>query len=64
VPPHDGYEEIGLLTSSEGTAFAENPEEFKRAVQADVCRVGGDIVVTEVNGWGGYVRGTILRKKI
>jgi len=29
-----------------------------------VCRVGGDVVVTEINGNGRYVRGTVLRKRL
>jgi hypothetical protein len=40
----------------------DDPTEFKNAVRADVCRVGGDVVLIETNGFGNYVRGTVLRK--
>jgi hypothetical protein len=63
LPQGGDFEEIATLTQREGKALALNPTEFKAAVQADVCRLGGDLVVTEVSGWGGYVRGTVLRKK-
>ncbi len=67
--PQGAHQEIGTLTYEDASGFwsfgpsshAESPDEFKRAVQAEVCRLGGDIVVTELNGRGQYVRGTVLR---
>jgi hypothetical protein len=59
--PGGNYEEIATLTVSDKAA--ESPDEFKRAVREDVCRVGGDVVVTEINGLGLYVRGTVLRQQ-
>jgi hypothetical protein len=60
IPPQGPYEEIGTLTRA---SWATNdPVAFKNAVAGDVCRIGGDVVVTEVNGDGIYVRGTVLRK--
>jgi len=61
-PGGDGYEEIATLTPSKGRAVT--PDSFKSTVRADVCKVGGDVVVTEINGRGEYVRGTVLRKRV
>jgi hypothetical protein len=60
LPPSSGYEEIGTLSPS---GFgAQTADDFKAGVHDDVCRIGGDLVVTEINGKGEYVRGTVLRK--
>jgi hypothetical protein len=59
LPPKGDFEEIATLTAE--TRPVVDPVQFKTAVAADVCRVGGDVVVTEVNGYGQYVRGTVLR---
>ncbi len=62
LPPGGGeYEEIATLTPARGRATT--PEEFKEAVKDDVCHVGGDVVLAEINGQGWYVRGTVLRKR-
>jgi hypothetical protein len=58
--PSGPYEEVGILSQSSG--WASDPEAFKQAVEADVCAVGGDVVVTEINGYGYYMRGVILRR--
>ncbi len=60
MPPQGNFEEIATLTPEDYAA--SDPEKFKSVVQADVCRVGGDVAITEVNGFGQYVRGTVLRK--
>ncbi len=60
APTTTGFEEIATLTPKPSLE-AWTPEDFKKAVQADVCRLGGDLVVTEINGQGAYVRGTVLR---
>lgn len=62
LPPHGDYEEIAALTP-DGRRCAMNPNDFKSAVRDNVCRVGGDVVITEVNGFGCYVRGTVLRER-
>ena len=62
LPPSGAdYEEIATLTPDYYSAY--KPDDFKRAVAAPVCRVGGEVVVTEVNGQGAYVRGTVLRQR-
>jgi hypothetical protein len=59
LPPQGPFEEIATLTPRD---FLEStPDAFKKLVHDDVCRVGGTVVVTEVNSAGGYVRGTVLR---
>lgn len=58
--PQGNYEEIATVRSA--GKGCDDPEEFREAVRADVCKVGGDLVVTEVNGYGDFVRGTVLRK--
>ena len=62
LPPQDGpYAEIGIL-KSDGWA-CKDPIAFKKAVQADVCRLGGDVVFVHLNGYGQYVQGTVLRRE-
>ena len=58
--PASGYEEIGLLDRT--WEWAKTAQDFKDAVQEAVCNAGGDLVVTEVNAVGNYVRGVVLRK--
>jgi hypothetical protein len=59
VPPGP-YEEIATLTP-DGGELAMDPEDFGRRVHDDVCGIGGEVVVAQINGAGGYVRGTVLR---
>ncbi len=57
--PQDGpYAEIGILKSDGWVC--NDPVAFKKAVQADVCRLGGDVVFVHLNGYGQYVQGTVL----
>ena len=58
TPPGRPYVEIGVLETLFGASSAPT---FSASVDAQVCRVGGDAVLTEVNGRGVYVRGTIVR---
>jgi len=55
------YDEIAILDC--GPNRAADVAEFKQSVRAQVCGVGGDAVIAEVNGYGSYVRGTVLRWK-
>jgi len=36
--------------------------EFKDAVRSDVCSMGGDLVVTQVDAQGTIVRAAVLRR--
>lgn len=62
LPPGTGFEEIATLTPDPDKSWDSDPEAFKEHVRADVCRVGGDLVVTEINAKGFFARGTVLRK--
>jgi len=41
---------------------ATSTDEFKFAVQAEVCKAGGEIVVGKVNGAGNYISATVYRR--
>jgi hypothetical protein len=66
--PSGEYEEVGTLTYGSRTLSSfrasRDPEEFRRAVQSDVCKLGGDVVVTELDRQGTIVRGSVLRRKL
>ena len=55
------YDEIAVLDCDANKAGDIGA--FKESVRAQVCGVGGDAVIAEVNGYGSYVRGTVLRWK-
>lgn len=59
LPPSGDFDEIATLDFVYDPAH--DPEDFKRSVRDKVCSVGGDVVVSEINGNGLYVRGTVLR---
>jgi len=58
--PSGTFEEIGTVSVTSATS---SPDKFQSAIKDDVCRLGGDVVVTEVNGLGQIVRGVVLRRK-
>ena len=55
------YDEIAILDCDANKAGDVGA--FKESVRAQVCGIGGDAVIAEVNGGGSYVRGTVLRWK-
>jgi hypothetical protein len=61
-----GYIEVGTLTFGSRTLSSyrasRDPVEFKEAVRADVCRMGGDVVVTQVDAQGTIVRAAVLQR--
>lgn len=63
--PTAGYTEVGTLTYGSRTLSTyrstNDPMQFKEAVRRDVCALGGDIVVTQVDAHGTIVRGAVLR---
>jgi hypothetical protein len=63
VPSDRPQEQIGILDAELVPYAATTAAEFKDAVRNQVCQVGGDEVLAEVNGHGRYVRGTIVRWK-
>jgi hypothetical protein len=60
MAPETGYEEIATLAPKYGPVRL-SADEFKAAIRKDVCALGGDAVVAQVNGLGSYVRGVVLR---
>lgn len=59
--PDPGYEEIGVIAI--GGYYYQDPNAFLDAMRADVCAAGGDLVITEVNGYGAIARGVVFRKR-
>jgi hypothetical protein len=55
------YVEVGVLDGVD-RVYIQTISDFKREVQNQVCAAGGDLVVTEINGWGTYVRGVVFKK--
>ncbi|MCB9737031.1 MAG: hypothetical protein H6745_30985 [Deltaproteobacteria bacterium] len=55
--PRTPYVQLGFL---EPTVQAHSAVEFYDAVRGEVCAAGGDAVLTEINGLGEYVRGTVI----
>lgn len=63
APPGKPYVELGVLDwhRRELSKRAYNAADFMRAVRPQVCGVGGNAVLAEVNDDGAYVRGTVIR---
>ena len=65
--PKDGYEEIATVVFGSRTLTtyraSRDPDEFKSAIRHDVCAIGGDAVVTQVDAQGTIVRGAVLRRR-
>jgi hypothetical protein len=61
TPPGPGYQEIGLLDAPDGSCV-QGAQAFKQAARAEVCKAGGDVVMTEISGFGCYKRGIVFRK--
>lgn len=57
--PREGYEELGVLEMTRGTSEISK---FKLAVAPQVCQAGGDLVTTDVNGYGFIVRGVVFAR--
>lgn len=66
--PDNSYKEIGVVNvdpvvhQGGGMSAPRNPEEFRKLIQSDVCKAGGELVIGDVNGLGQYIRGTVYRK--
>jgi hypothetical protein len=64
--PGSEYEEIGVISiegdRSFGAGSYQDPQEFVNAVRPQVCRAGGEVVATEVNGFGIVARGVAFHK--
>jgi hypothetical protein len=64
--PGPDYVEIGVISiegdRSFGAGSYQDPQEFVNRVRPQVCRAGGEVVATEVNGRGIVVRGVVFRR--
>ena len=60
LPEGGGYAEIGVFEL--GSDSSHRIEDFKKKIHDQVCTAGGDLVVAEINGFGYYVRGIVLKK--
>ena len=58
--PSNPFDEVGIL-QADGSYRTSDVEEFKKIVAPDVCRAGGDAIISEINGLGYYMRGTVIR---
>ncbi|MFY2561204.1 hypothetical protein ACN469_26625 [Corallococcus terminator] len=59
--PEGSFVELGVLENRYVPRSTAN--EFVEAVRSQVCEAGGDAVLAEVNGFGNYIRGTVIRFK-
>lgn len=61
------YEELGEVVAEgrqlDGSVYAMVSSKFIEKAREQACKVGGDLVLKEVNGLGQYVRAIIFRKK-
>jgi hypothetical protein len=55
------YEEVAMFERENQPAMTA--AEFQKMVRKQVCEVGGDAVVAEIDNQGAYLRGTVLRRK-
>ena len=60
--PESGYEEVGTIDRGTSGGGARSPATFKGYVADQVCKAGGDMVVTQISADGYIVRGAVLRK--
>lgn len=68
---YPGYVEIGIVEPTgggsgypvgSGSGYARTQGDFYKMIRKPVCEAGGDVVVSQVNGLGVYIRGIVLRK--
>lgn len=56
-----GYDEVAILEGDGQPAMTA--VEFQKMVRKQVCELGGDAVLAEVDNQGAYLRGTVLVSK-
>jgi hypothetical protein len=62
--PSGGFSEVGVVdVTPSGFGFNVYRElsEFKRGIQPLVCKAGGDAAIAHANGFGMYIKATILK---
>jgi hypothetical protein len=64
TPPAGGYAEVAVIDVQFG-AYGSNVYTdlagFKQKIQPYVCRAGGDAALVHVNGYGMYIKATVLK---
>lgn len=60
--PVEAHEELGTIDIryDGSTGFINDAETLKRRLRHHVCSVGGDAVVGHANGYGTYLKATVL----
>ena len=64
APPAEPYTEVAAIDvqfGAYGTNAYTNLASFKRKIQPYVCRAGGDAAVAYANGYGMYIKATVLK---
>ena len=66
VVPSGGYYEIGAIDFTQGFngKMYSEVEELKAAIRADVCKAGGDAAIAFANGYGDYVKVTVIKRAV
>jgi hypothetical protein len=60
APPAEPHQKLGTFTIQyDNTGFIDKPEQLKRRIQADVCKVGGDAIEGHANRYGTYTKVTV-----
>lgn len=64
--PLTGYKEVGTVDVTPGGSFSRGTtmdlREFKKQITADVCKLGGDAAMASANGFGEYMKATVLKR--
>ena len=58
--PTGNYIEVGTLDLTAGGTT--NLGEFRRGIRPQVCRAGGDAALALANGYGVYIKATVLKR--
>jgi hypothetical protein len=60
-----GHAEVGSIDVTPGayaTNVYKNLEDFKEAIRPHVCAAGGDAAIAWANGYGMYIKATVLKE--
>src|SRR4051812_41707668 len=57
-----GYAELGFVEWDGGVGVPRTTEDVYRQAQTTVCEAGGDVVITQPNNAGKYIRGIVLKQ--
>jgi hypothetical protein len=63
--PLIGYKEIGTIDVTPGAYGVDvftDLSRFKRHIREQVCRLGGDAAIASANGYGMYIKASIMKR--